>query len=81
MNLHTLFTGWNFTRWLRLILAVAIIFQAIESKELLLGGLAVLLLYQAIANVGCCGVNNCSVPTKNNSNKMEEPEYEEIKTN
>lgn len=82
MNIQTLLTGWNFLRWLRLILSVAIIFQAIETKDMFYGVLALLLLYQTIANVGCCGVNNCTVPpTKNSTTEMKEPEYEELKTN
>jgi hypothetical protein len=82
MNIQTLLTGWNFLRWFRLVLSVAIIFQAIETKDMFYGVLALLLVYQTIANVGCCGVNDCTVPpAKNSPAEMEEPEYEELKTN
>jgi hypothetical protein len=80
MNVQSLFTGWNFIRWLRLILGIAIASQAVETKDMFVGIIAVLLIYQAIANIGCCGVNNCTIPTtKNNNTQLQEPEYEELK--
>lgn len=79
MNLQSLFTNWNFIRWLRLIMSITIAFQAIETKDVFVGIIAVLLIYQAIANVGCCGINNCTVPTNNDKTQLQEPEYEELK--
>ncbi len=79
MNVQSLFTGWNFIRWLRLIMGIAIAFQAIETKDMFVGIIAVLLIYQAIANAGWCGVNNCTVPSTKNNNQLQEPEYKELK--
>ena len=76
-----LFTNWDFTRWLRLVLGVFIAMQAIETKDTLSGVISAFLLFQAATNTGCCGVNNCAVPTsKGNQSKIEEVDYEEIKT-
>jgi hypothetical protein len=45
------------------------------------GFIAAFFIYQAVTNTGCCGVSNCAAPTvKNNSNTIEEIEYEEIKS-
>jgi len=80
MNKETLLTGWHFMRFLRLGLGVYIAIQAIETHSLLSGIVALFFMFQAITNTGCCGTNGCAVPMKkNNSDKIEEVEYEEIK--
>ena len=78
---QTLFTGWNFIRWFRLGFGVFWAAQAIQTHDSLSGFIAVFFLFQAITNTGCCGVNGCAMPiTKNKSDKIEEIEYQEIKT-
>jgi hypothetical protein len=62
---QTLFTGWHFMRWLRLVLGIIIAIQAIQMREAMSGFIAAFFLFQAIANVGCCGVTNCAVPVSN----------------
>ena len=80
MDKETLFQNWNFMRLLRLGLGIYIAVQAVESLSLLSGIVAVFFLFQAVTNIGCCGSNGCAVPTnKNNSDKTEEVEFEEIK--
>lgn len=78
---QTFFTGWNFIRWLRLGLGIFIAIQAIQNQEWLSGIIASFLLFQAVANTGCCGTNECSAPApKNSQEKIEEVEFEELKT-
>jgi hypothetical protein len=80
MDKETLFKNWNFMRFLRLGLGIYIAVQAVETLSIFSGVVAVFFLFQAITNTGCCGTNNCSVPiNKNNSDKTEEIEFEEIK--
>lgn len=80
MNKETLLTDWNFMRILRLGLGIYISVQAVETQSILSGIFAAFFLFQAITNTGCCGSNGCAVPIKkNNSDKIEEVEYEEIK--
>lgn len=80
MNKETLLKNWDFMRLLRLGLGIYIAIQAIETLSLLSGIVAVFFLFQAITNTGCCGSNGCEIPQKkNNTNKIEEVEYEEIK--
>lgn len=77
---ETLFTDWNFMRILRLGLGIYISIQAVETQSMISAMFAVFLLFQAITHTGCCGSKGCAVPIKkNNSDKTEEVEYEEIK--
>lgn len=57
-----LFSGWHVGRWLRLIIGMAIMMQAIAMGELLLGVFAAFFLFQALTNTGCCGAGSCSIP-------------------
>lgn len=80
MNKEILLTDWNFMRILRLGLGIYIAVQAVETQSTILGIFAVFILFQAITNTGCCGSNGCAVPIKkNNSDKIEEVDYEEVK--
>lgn len=64
MTLKTLFTGWHFTRWLRLGLGVLIIIQAIHAMDAVLGIIAAVFLFQAVTNSGCCSDAACEVTQK-----------------
>ncbi len=75
-----LLTNWSFMRVIRLALGIFIAIQAVETKDALSGLIAAFLLFQAVTNTGCCGVNTCSKPTnRNDSDKTEEITFEEIK--
>jgi hypothetical protein len=77
---QTLFTGWHFMRWLRLIVGIFIGIQAITMHLPMSGFIAAFFLFQAATNTGCCGTTSCSAPTiKVNPTKIEEIQYEEIK--
>ena len=78
---QTLFTGWNAMRWIRLALGIFIAIQAAQMHDTLSGIIAAFFLFQAITNTGCCGATGCAVPTsKSKSDKIEDIEYEELKT-
>jgi hypothetical protein len=80
MTKETLLTDWNFMRILRLGVGIYIAVQAVETQSIVSGIFASFFLFQAITNTGCCGSNGCAVPIKkNNSDKIEEVEYEEVK--
>lgn len=79
MNAQTLLSNWNFMRFVRLGLGVYIGIQAYETKSVLSGLLAAFLLYQVVTNTGCCGTNDCAIPTKKqNTDTSEKVEFEEI---
>jgi hypothetical protein len=64
---ETLFSGWHFVRWLRLVLGIFIAIQAIETKDVLSGLISAFFLFQALTNKGCCTSISCAVDPKQNS--------------
>ena len=77
---QTLFTGWHFMRWLRLVLGIVFLVQAIQMHDTVIGVIAGFFLVTAITNIGCCGAGRCATPTqKNTEDSVEEITYEEIK--
>lgn len=73
-------SNWNFMRALRLILGVIIIVQGFQQKEFMYAFAGVLLSGMALANIGCCGVGGCQVPTRKTDKDLinKEITYEEI---
>ncbi|MFB6457165.1 hypothetical protein ACE38W_17975 [Chitinophaga sp. Hz27] len=70
-------TGWNFMRWLRLGMGIAIMVQGFYSHDMqfvLIGGLLSLI---PILNFGCGG-GNCSVPRQRNTKQQQAVSYEEV---
>ncbi|MGN6601332.1 MAG: hypothetical protein ACTHK8_02720 [Ginsengibacter sp.] len=77
---ETLFSNWNFMRWLRLVLGIIAGIQAIQFHDTLLGFLSAFLLFQSLTNTGCCGAGGCSVPRQRQEpTKTEDTTYEEVK--
>jgi hypothetical protein len=73
-------SNWNFMRALRLILGVIILVQGFEAKEWMYAFAGILLSGMAIANIGCCGVGGCNVPSRNSNKELIQKDitYEEI---
>lgn len=66
-----LLTNWNFTRIVRLAMAIFIFAYAIMEAQylwLIVGGW---FLYQALFNISCCGSNGCSIDHPNETTKEE----------
>ncbi|MFM6954857.1 MAG: hypothetical protein ACKOWL_07710 [Sphingobacteriaceae bacterium] len=80
MNLTRITTGWTIVRIIRLLFAIFIAVQAVELREPLLGLFAAFFLYQALANVACCGVTCVVSPSKPAKTSVSETTYEEIKS-
>ena len=59
---HQLLTGWHLARWIRLVLGIALLAQAIATSDVLVGAFASLLLGQVVANTSCCTSSGCSIP-------------------
>jgi hypothetical protein len=51
--------AWSFTRVLRLLLGAILLGEAIYKTDWMFGVLGVVLLAQAVFNVGCCGAGIC----------------------
>lgn len=75
-----LFNDWNLSRFLRLGLGVAFIFQYFYQKDTIVLFLAITMLLQALFNVGCAS-GNCQIDTKKIDKTQSDPEtkFEEIK--
>lgn len=77
--MNTILSNWNFMRWLRLALGVAIIVQGAligEWPTILLGVLFSLL---PVFNIGCCGGAGCAVPNAKKNSSTNEVTYEEVR--
>jgi hypothetical protein len=67
---EALLTNWHSMRWIRLVIGLFLLQQAIQYQQLLFGFMAVFFLFQSIFNTGCA-LNGCSVPTsKRNKNEQ-----------
>ena len=71
----TLFTGWNFMRFLRLGFGIFFLFQAIQTHDTLTGVVGAFFLFTAVTNTGCCGGGSCAVPTR----PLDSTEFSEAK--
>ena len=76
-------TGWSFMRILRVGMGIAALVFAIKDHDFMLGAAGGFLLVMGVMNIGCCGVNGCSVntrPSKKSTTKNTEAEiaFEEV---
>ena len=75
-----LLSGWNFMRWLRLIMGVYLLVNAWLSKDWMAGFFGAFFTFQAVTNTGCCGASGCAVPAPSGKrNTTQEVEFEEVK--
>lgn len=76
-------TSWSFMRVLRVGMGIAALIFAFKDHDYMLGIAGGLLLVMGMMNIGCCGMNGCSVnarPAKKNTAKKTEEEivFEEV---
>lgn len=71
-------SNWNFMRFFRLGLGIAIIVQSVMAKDWTMGILGSLFAGMAVFNVGCCGAGGCSTPTRKTSANTKDISYEEV---
>ena len=74
-----IFSNWSFFRFLRLLIGIAVIVQAIIQKDMLFGMAGVLFTTMAVFNASCCGSGGCYTPAKKTVQKDQEISYEEVK--
>ena len=82
MNWNTLSTGWDLLRILRLVLGILVAAQAFELSDPLIGLFSVFFIYQALANVSCCGVGGaCRTPFSASAKQktIDSTSFEEVK--
>lgn len=79
---ETILTGWTVVRWMRLGLAVLLLWGAADKHDLVPGLLGGLLLYQAVFNAGCCGMSTCATPPQKTARPLSPDlsvEFEDVK--
>lgn len=69
--MKAILNNWSVMRAIRLTIGIIALVQSVIQRDITLGILAGFLLLTAMANIGCCGTNNCSV-NFNNSKKEKE---------
>ncbi len=73
-----IFSNWNFMRFLRLGLGIAIIVQAAMAGNWTMGILGLLFTAMPVFNIGCCGAGGCNTPTKKTFETTKDISYEEV---
>lgn len=69
--IKALLNNWSVMRVIRIIIGIVALVQSVIQRDITLGIIAGFLLLTAIANVGCCGTNNCSVNFNNRKKEKE----------
>ncbi len=75
---QVIFSNWNFMRFLRLGLGIAIIVQSVMAGNWTMGILGLLFTAMPVFNIGCCGTGGCNAPTKKTSETTKDISYEEV---
>lgn len=63
--------SWTLMQFLRLALAIAIIYQGIDVQHWLFVAIGILLALTPIMNIGCCGTNGCTTPLPKSKQNIE----------
>ena len=79
--MKTMIRGWHLIRFVRLGLGLVILVQSITTKDMMLAFLGGLIVFTALANVGCCGSNGCGIINQSTKTKntISDTEYEEVR--
>ena len=73
-----IFSNWNFMRFVRLGLGIAIIVQSVMAKDWTMGIIGLLFTSMPVFNIGCCGVGGCATPVKKDTHHTKDITYEEV---
>ncbi len=74
-----IFNNWNFMRFLRLGLGIAIIVQAAMAGNWIMGIAGLLFTALPVFNIGCCSTTGCDTPAgKATGTTKKDIQYEEV---
>ena len=77
--IRTILNGWDLMRIFRMVMGVIALGQAFYTKEFLIGAAGAFLVFMALANIGCCGVNGCGIrPVSRKPEENEEVSFEVV---
>lgn len=75
---ETILQNWTIIRFLRLLIGIGIIVQAVVLQDFLLGAAGLLFSGMALFNAGCCGTAACAAPARKSGKTINETSYEEV---
>ncbi len=75
---QTILNNWNFMRFLRLGLGIAIIVQSALAGNWAMGIVGLLFTAMPVFNIGCCGTAGCATPINKSSETLKDTRYEEV---
>ena len=75
---QVLLYNWNFMRFFRLALGIAIIVQAAIAKDWMIGLMGLIFTAMPLFNMGCCSTGACATPVKKDIELKKEITYEEV---
>ncbi|HEX5024520.1 MAG TPA: hypothetical protein VFV68_04575 [Agriterribacter sp.] len=75
---QVIFGNWNFMRFLRLGLGIAILVQSAMAKDWTMAFLGLLFTGMAVFNIGCCGMGGCNTQARKTPETTKNISYEEV---
>lgn len=75
---QTILNNWNFVRWVRLVMGIAIVVQAMAVRDIMFSVIGIALAGMAVFNIGCCGAGNFYTLVNKNAEPIKEIVYEEV---
>ena len=75
---QAIFSNWNFMRFLRLGLGIAIIVQSAMAENWAMGIVGLIFTAMPVFDIGCCGNAGCNYPEKKTSETTKDITYEEV---
>lgn len=75
---QVIFSNWNFIRFLRMGLGIAIVVQSAIAGNWAIGIAGILFTAMPVFNIGCCGTAGCATPVKKSSQTTKDITYEEV---
>jgi len=75
---QAIFSNWNFIRFLRLAIGIAILVQAVIARDFLFAIMGLIFTLMPVFNIGCCGSQGCYVPVDKEPAQTKEIIYEEV---
>ena len=75
---NAILSNWSFTRILRLMIGMVILYQAINAGDILIGLAGLFFTGMAVFNMGCCGSGGCYTSVKKDAATSKDITYEEV---
>ena len=73
-----IFSNWNFMRFFRLGLGLAILIQAVIARDVVFAIAGLVFTAMPVFNIGCCGARGCAVPATKKEASKKDISYEEV---